>query len=206
MSKSTSRRRRSIEFFFCHLRFATARHREEDRCQCKWTVEPCGRRWRAIGKLRMRAISKPNMTFTARMRCWITRNRASDPRAAQDPGEPFRQPNEERFAVRRITGSGEIWVTEFVMIYDGVPSYAVSIMEYPDGLVAQETQYFADHFDPAPSRAHLVERGPDDHENAMPGRGRTGRKQHSSSAPAASQARVRDARAVATPGRERRRP
>jgi hypothetical protein len=42
--------------------------------------------------------------------------------------------------------------------YDGVPSYTVSIMEFRDGLVARETQYFADRFEPAPSRAHLVER------------------------------------------------
>jgi hypothetical protein len=31
-------------------------------------------------------------------------------------------------------------------------------MEFRDGLVANETQYFADRFDPASSRAHLVER------------------------------------------------
>jgi hypothetical protein len=30
-------------------------------------------------------------------------------------------------------------------------------MEFRDGLVANETQYFADGFAPAPSRAHLVE-------------------------------------------------
>jgi hypothetical protein len=68
------------------------------------------------------------------------------------------QPNMKRFAVRRITGSGDLWVTEFVLSYDGIPSYAVSIMEFREGLVANETQYFADRFDPAPSRAHLVER------------------------------------------------
>jgi hypothetical protein len=68
------------------------------------------------------------------------------------------QPNKKRFTVRRITGSGDLWVTEFVLSYDGVPSYVVSIMEFRDGLVANETQYFADRFDPAPSRAHLVER------------------------------------------------
>jgi hypothetical protein len=45
-----------------------------------------------------------------------------------------------------------------VLTYDGTPSYAVSIMEFQQGLVASETQYFADGFDPAPSRAHLVER------------------------------------------------
>jgi SnoaL-like domain len=70
----------------------------------------------------------------------------------------FVQPNKKRFAVRRIIGSGDLWVTEFVLTYDGVPSYAVSIMEFREGLVARETQYFADRFDPGPSRAHLVER------------------------------------------------
>ena len=67
------------------------------------------------------------------------------------------QPNNKRFAVRRMIGSGDFWVTEFVLSYDGIPSYAVSIMEFREGLVASETQYFADRFDPAPSRAHLVE-------------------------------------------------
>jgi hypothetical protein len=70
----------------------------------------------------------------------------------------FVQPNRKRFSVRRISGSGDFWVTEFVLSYDGIPSYAVSIMEFRDGLVTNETQYFADRFDPAPSRAHLVER------------------------------------------------
>ena len=68
------------------------------------------------------------------------------------------QPNRKRFAVRRIVGAGDLWVTEFVLAYDGRPSHTVSIMEFRDGLVARETQYFADRFDPAPSRAHLVER------------------------------------------------
>ncbi|QND71682.1 nuclear transport factor 2 family protein [Tardiphaga robiniae] len=68
------------------------------------------------------------------------------------------QPNEKRFTVRRIIGSGELWVTEFILTYDGIPSYAVSIMEFRDGRVANETQYFADRFEPAVSRAHLVER------------------------------------------------
>lgn len=70
----------------------------------------------------------------------------------------FVQPNQKRFTVRRIVGSGNLWVSEFVLSYDGVPSYAVSIMEFRDGLVAHETQYFGDPFAPSPSRAHLVER------------------------------------------------
>ena len=70
----------------------------------------------------------------------------------------FVQPNRKRFAVRRILGSGDLWVTEFTLSYDDIPSYAVSIMEFREGLVAHETQYFADQFPPAPSRTHLVER------------------------------------------------
>jgi hypothetical protein len=70
----------------------------------------------------------------------------------------FVQPNKKRFKVRRIIGSGDLWVTEFVLTYDGIPSYTVSIMEFRERLVVKETQYFADRFDPAPSRAHLVER------------------------------------------------
>lgn len=67
------------------------------------------------------------------------------------------QPNKKRFMVRRMIGSGDLWVTEFILTYDGVPSYAVSIMQFLEGLVAHETQYFADRFDPAPSRTDLVE-------------------------------------------------
>src|SRR5215468_858710 len=40
----------------------------------------------------------------------------------------FVQPNKKRFAVQRIVGSGDLWVTEFILSYDGIPSYAVSIM------------------------------------------------------------------------------
>jgi hypothetical protein len=68
------------------------------------------------------------------------------------------QPNAKRFTVRRIVGAGDLWVTEFILIYDGRPSYAVSVMEFLDGKVARETQYFADPFEPGPSRAQWVER------------------------------------------------
>jgi hypothetical protein len=70
----------------------------------------------------------------------------------------FLQPNKKRFTVRRIVGGGDLWVSEFALTYDGVPSYVVSIMEFRDGQVAHETQYFGDRFDPGPSRDHLVER------------------------------------------------
>jgi SnoaL-like domain len=68
------------------------------------------------------------------------------------------QPNKKRFAVRRVLGAGDLWVSEFVLTYDGVPSYTVSIMEFKDGKVACETQYFGDPFEPGASRARWVER------------------------------------------------
>jgi hypothetical protein len=68
------------------------------------------------------------------------------------------QPNAKRFKVRRIVGNGDLWVTEFILSYDGRPSYSVSIMELLDGKVTRETQYFGDPFESGPSRAHLAER------------------------------------------------
>ncbi|MGA2811501.1 MAG: nuclear transport factor 2 family protein [Candidatus Acidiferrum sp.] len=68
------------------------------------------------------------------------------------------QPNKKRFTVRRMIGGGDLWVTEFILAYDGKPSYTVSIMEFSGDKVMRETQYFADPF-PAPAwRAQLVER------------------------------------------------
>jgi len=68
------------------------------------------------------------------------------------------QPSNKRFKVRRIIGSGDLWVTELILTYDGKPSDTVSIMEFSGDKVARETQYFADPF-PAPAwRAQLVER------------------------------------------------
>ncbi len=70
----------------------------------------------------------------------------------------FAQPNQKRFTVRRIVGAADLWVTEFVLSYDGKPSYTVSIMEFKDSQVARETEYFADAFEPGPSRTQWVER------------------------------------------------
>ncbi|WP_426700100.1 nuclear transport factor 2 family protein [Rhodanobacter sp. Col0626] len=67
------------------------------------------------------------------------------------------QPNRKRFTVRRIVGTGDLWVTEFVLTYDERPSYSVSVMEFREGKVARETQYFGDPFEPGSSRAAWVE-------------------------------------------------
>jgi SnoaL-like domain len=68
------------------------------------------------------------------------------------------QPNRKHFTVQRITGARNLWVTEFILSYDGKPSYTVSIMEFRDDKVARETQYFADPFPASPARAQYVER------------------------------------------------
>jgi len=65
------------------------------------------------------------------------------------------------FGVRRIVGEGDLWVTEYVISYDGRPVYTVSIMEFRGGQVARETQYFAEPFEPPAWRAQWVEAMPD---------------------------------------------
>src|SRR3954453_3593702 len=66
-------------------------------------------------------------------------------------------PAERHFAIRRIVGGGDLWVSECVITYDGVPTYSLSVMEITDGLVTHETQYFADPFDAPPGGAARAE-------------------------------------------------
>ncbi len=67
------------------------------------------------------------------------------------PGKPA------GFEIRRLFGSGELWITEYKIVYLGRPSYTVSIMEFKDGKVVHETQYFADPFESPAWRAQWVE-------------------------------------------------
>jgi hypothetical protein len=73
--------------------------------------------------------------------------------AAQRGGNPA----DRHFTLRRIVGSGNLWVSECTISYDGVPTYSVSIMEFADELVVHETQYFADPFPAPASRAALAD-------------------------------------------------
>jgi hypothetical protein len=56
------------------------------------------------------------------------------------PGKP------SGFNVRRILGTGDLWVTEYTITYESRSAYTVSIMEFRNGKVVHETQYFADPF------------------------------------------------------------
>lgn len=78
--------------------------------------------------------------------------------AAQRGGHPATR----HFTVIRISGAGNLWVSEVIITYDGAPTYSVSIMEFADDHVVHETQYFADPFDSPAWRADLAE--------PMPGR------------------------------------
>ena len=67
------------------------------------------------------------------------------------PGRP------SGFVVRRIVGEGDVWVTEYVIAYGNKRAHTVSIMEFRNGKVSHETQYFADPFDAPAWRAQWVE-------------------------------------------------
>src|SRR5215472_1727619 len=77
--------------------------------------------------------------------------------AAQRGGHPA----DRHFTVLRISGNGDIWVSECVITYDGVPSCSVSIMEFSGSLATHETQYMSDNFDPPAWRADKAESIPD---------------------------------------------
>ncbi len=67
------------------------------------------------------------------------------------PGKP------SGFKVRRTIGSGDLWITEYTIDYSGRTVYTVSIMEFRNGKVAHETQYFADPFEALAWRSQWVQ-------------------------------------------------
>lgn len=67
-------------------------------------------------------------------------------------------PSRLSFKIRRVLGEGSIWVTEYIITYDGRPVNIVTIMEFRDGKVARETHYFADPFEPPEWRSQWDEK------------------------------------------------
>ena len=62
------------------------------------------------------------------------------------------------FEVKRILGSGELWITEYTITYsDQEIVFTVSIMEFHNGKVVHETQYFADPFEAPAWRRRFVQ-------------------------------------------------
>ena len=71
------------------------------------------------------------------------------------PGKP------SGFKIRRMIGTGNLWVTEYTINYQDQLAFTVSIMEFNDnGKVVHETQYFADPFEAPAWRSQWVQRMP----------------------------------------------
>lgn len=66
------------------------------------------------------------------------------------PGKP------SGFKVKRISGAGNLWVTEYAIAYQEKSYFTVSMMEFRDGKVVHETQYFAQPFSAPAWRRDLV--------------------------------------------------
>ena len=66
------------------------------------------------------------------------------------PGKP------SGFRVIRTLGSGDLWITEYTIHYGERVMFTVSIMEFANGKVVHETQYFADPFEAPAWRAQWV--------------------------------------------------
>ncbi|PYF74743.1 nuclear transport factor 2 family protein [Pedobacter nutrimenti] len=67
------------------------------------------------------------------------------------PGKPA------GFKVKRIVGTGDLWVTEYTITYQQQSAFTVSIMEFQNGKVIHETQYFADPFQAPAWRSQWVQ-------------------------------------------------
>jgi hypothetical protein len=67
------------------------------------------------------------------------------------PGHP------SGFSVKRILGNGDLWITEYTITYEERTAYTVSIMEFRNGKVVHETQYFADSFEAPAWRRQWVQ-------------------------------------------------
>ena len=72
-------------------------------------------------------------------------------------GQRGHHPARREFVVRHVRGSGDLWITELVITYDGKPYVTVSIMEFRAAQVVLETQYFTEPFEAAAWRAQCTD-------------------------------------------------
>ncbi len=72
-------------------------------------------------------------------------------------GQRGHHPARRAFVVRRVRGSGDLWISELVITYDEKPYDTVSIMEFRAAYVVLETQYFAEPFQAAAWRAQWAD-------------------------------------------------
>lgn len=67
-------------------------------------------------------------------------------------------PNPPAATIRRIVGSGDLFVMEATSEYPGAGTFHVAnIVEFADGKIIRETRYYAEPFEPPEWRAQWVE-------------------------------------------------
>ena len=66
-------------------------------------------------------------------------------------------PGPPTITVRRIVGSGEVWVVEGRSDYSGRIYHVATIFEFREGKILRETRYYADPFEAPAWRAQWVE-------------------------------------------------
>ncbi len=115
-----------------------------------WMTKRSGRPSIATGLRPTPATSRWSTRSTGMMPCSSIPSRASASIRGRRGNSAHRapaQPNKKHFTAGGASSAPAIpGSTEFVLTYDGQPSYTVSIMEFKDGKVARETQYFGDAF------------------------------------------------------------
>jgi hypothetical protein len=120
------------------------------------------RHWISIGQPPMPTILKPSTASITRTLRWSTHSPAS----AYAGGATFRSPARSSRTRSALPSSEslaavDLWITEFVLSYDGKPSYTVSIMEFRGDEVAHETQLLCRPIRAQPSSRSI--RGTDRH-------------------------------------------
>jgi hypothetical protein len=75
------------------------------------------------------------------------------------PGPPGRSGAAAGPALRRLTGGGDLWISETVIRYaDGKVLHGANVIEFRDGKIWKETRYYAEPFEAPAWRAQWVER------------------------------------------------
>src|SRR5277367_4303020 len=126
-----------------------SRRRHESRMrEGTWLTRRSGLRSIGTGPHPMLETMRERATSTATMSSSSIRNRgnASGAVATCSSRAGRTQPGV-------ASSSGDLWVIEYVIFYDERPVPTVSIMEFRDGKVARETQYYADPFEAPAWRA-----------------------------------------------------
>lgn len=106
-------------------------------------------------------LLSPEQEFEARAADFIMEMPQSGERiVGRDKMRSMQQafPNPPDATIRRIVGSGDLFVMEAVSDYQGTVFHVTNIVEFSDGKIVKETRYYAEPFEAPEWRAEWVER------------------------------------------------